>query len=208
MADRFSFDYFEATALALGLNAERETFQTLHALYSGEDRHYHDVLHIEECLGHLERAGAEREDKPVLALALLFHDAIYDTHGSDNELKSAELARKHLSEAGASDALLADVERLILATRHQAAPKRDDEKLLVDIDLAILGAPEARFEKYDADVRREYHWIPKFAFEESRARILQSFLDRPYIYSTEAFRKEFEERARRNLKAKIKQLSP
>jgi predicted metal-dependent HD superfamily phosphohydrolase len=34
-------------------------------------------------------------------------------------------------------------------------------RLLVDMDLAIQGAPPQRFADYEAQVQREYAWAPK-----------------------------------------------
>jgi predicted metal-dependent HD superfamily phosphohydrolase len=71
--------------------------------------------------------------------------------------------------------------------------------LLVDIDLAILGASEPRFAEYERQVRDEYAFVPEPLFYEKRRAILQSFLARPRIYSTRHFTNLLERRARMNL---------
>ena len=43
-----------------------------------------------------------------------------------------------------------------MVTRHDAVPRSADEKALVDVDLWILGAPQERFDEYEAQVRQEY----------------------------------------------------
>ena len=71
--------------------------------------------------------------------------------------------------------------------------------MLVDIDLAILGAPPARFDEYEREVRAEYARVPDFLFRAKRKEILQAFRARPAIYSTAPMRERLETRARANL---------
>jgi predicted metal-dependent HD superfamily phosphohydrolase len=74
-----------------------------------------------------------------------------------------------------------------------------DEQLLVDIDLAILGASEARFLEYERQIREEYGFVPGWLFRRKRRAILRSFLKRPRIFSTQHFNASLEQRARANL---------
>ena len=83
---------------------------------------------------------------------------------------------------------------------HTAVPVLDDERLLVDIDLSILGAPEDRFTEYERQIRQEYAFVPKWLFRRKRREILKGFLDRPAIYSTPHFHDRLEARARDNLR--------
>ena len=90
--------------------------------------------------------------------------------------------------------------------RDAPAPTRDAE-LVVDIDLATLGADEERFEAYDRDVRKEYAWVPGFLYRRKRREVLQAFLERPRIYATNAAHAELEAPARRNLTAALSRLA-
>ncbi len=94
----------------------------------------------------------------------------------------------------------------MLATRHDAVPESDDARLTVDIDLAILGAPPARFAEYEEQVRREYAWVPQRVFDNARAGILRRFLERPSIYATTLFRERLDSTARSNLEATLARL--
>ena len=96
---------------------------------------------------------------------------------------------------------------LILATKHDVPPLNHDARFLVDIDLASLGYPEREFNKNTARIRAEYNWVSKETFNRERAKLLQSFLDRPSIYLTEFFHNKYEAQARKNLARAIKQLS-
>lgn len=181
--------------------------QQLLLCYGEPQRHYHTLQHLGECLQlfqcyhHLAPHAAEVE------LALWFHDAIYDVSSSSNEADSARWAGEVLGAAGAAGASIALVNELILATRHVAVPTGPDQQLLVDIDLAILGAAEPRFEQYEVQIRHEYAWVPAWLFGRKRRAILQAFLQRPHIYSTPALREQFEARARANLQAALHSMS-
>lgn len=169
------------------------------ARYAEPHRAYHSQQHLAECLAlfdefrHLAERPAETE------IALWFHDAIYDVHRHDNEVRSADWARDALLDAGVAVDAADRVEALVLATRHSAAPATPDEQLLVDIDLAILGAAPARFAEYEAQIRVEYGHVPVAVFNEKRGAILAGFLARPVLFATEALRKRFEAPARQNL---------
>ena len=144
------------------------------------------------------RALAERPDE--VELALWFHDAIYDIKGHHNEQRSADWARDALRDAGVDTGSAQRVHDLVMATRHTAVPSAQDERLLVDIDLSILGAERARFDECEQQIRREYAYVPGFLFRRKRREILKGFLDRPAIYSTPHFHDRLEARARDNLR--------
>lgn len=178
----------------------RSVCEQLLAYYSEQHRHYHTLQHLDECLAMFESVRELAEHPDEIELALWFHDAIYDTHRPDNEERSADWARTALTDAGVAIDSADRVHALIMATRHTANPILPDEQLLVDIDLSILGAEQARFDEYEEQIRKEYAFVPRWLFRRKRREILQGFLDRPSIYSTAHFRYALEERARANLK--------
>ncbi len=94
----------------------------------------------------------------------------------------------------------------ILATRHAALPVGQDEQLLIDIDLSILGSKPGRFDEYERQVRAEYNHVPIFIYRRKRKDILQEFLARSAIYSTAKLRRKFEDQARENLALSISKL--
>ena len=134
-----------------------------------------------------------------MEIALWFHDAVYEPKRSDNEVESARLAQRALAAGGVAEATIARVCRFIMVTQHAALPSTPDEQLIVDIDLAILGAAEARFAEYEAQIRREYNWVPGWLFRRKRKAILREFLARAPLYGTACFHDRLEAQARRNL---------
>lgn len=170
--------------------------------YSEPHRAYHTLQHLEECFA-LFPAGLAEHPGEVL-LALWFHDAIYDPKRDDNEQTSADWGAEGLAAAGARGQVIARFRQLVLATRHEAQPGSADARLLVDIDLAILGAERQRFDEYEAQVRKEYAHVPDIFLRMARARILKEFLARPSIYSTTTFKQRFEAQARANLSRSLR----
>ena len=169
------------------------------ARWSEPHRKYHTPQHLRECLALFERDRALAERPGEVAVALWFHDAVYDTNRHDNEAASADWARRVLHEAGATDECAGRVHALIMATRHSEQPATPDAKLLVDIDLAILGAAPARFDEYERQIRDEYGFVAEATFRAKRGEILRLFLDRPGLFSTPAYAARFDAPARANL---------
>ena len=168
--------------------------------YRDEARAYHNVRHLEECLGHLDDVRRRLRRPDEVEAAVWFHDVIYDPHAADNEERSADLADRLLGPAGVPTEYLAEIRRLVLATGHRGSPDpQDDASAITDIDLTILGAARDRFDEYEADIRREYAFVPDDQFRRRRREILESFMARPAIYATPWFRERYEARARENL---------
>ncbi len=185
----------------LSLEAPGGLFERLIAAYRAPHRSYHALQHLQECIAHFSEVPALAVRPGEVEIALWFHDAIYDPRSGDNELLSANLASEELSAAGAPRECQTHVHELIMATRHEAKPSEADQQLLVDIDLAILGASPARFNEYDNQVRLEYSWVPGFLYRMKRREVLKGFLSREHIYCTEYFRERYEQQARANLRA-------
>jgi len=162
-------------------------------------RRYHTLQHLGECLALLGEHRAQAVHAGEVALALWFHDAIYDTHRHDNEAESAAWAGRVLDATGAAPEVSARVRSLILATRHSVPAATSDERLLVDIDLAVLGADPARFDEYDRQIRDEYACVPEDVFRDKRGEVLRGFLSRPEIFATPSLARRFERVARANL---------
>ncbi|GAA4342586.1 metal-dependent hydrolase [Variovorax defluvii] len=175
----------------------------LETRYAEPHRAYHTLQHLDECLEGLARERTRALRPGEVALALFFHDAIYDVHGHDNEERSADWARQAMLDARVSPDAAQRVHALVMATRHQAQPQEADAQLLVDIDLSILGAPAPRFAEYERQIRIEYAHVPPDVFEPRRKRILGAFLAREPLYLTPSIRATREEQARHNLRQAI-----
>lgn len=176
------------------------------ACWSEPHRRYHTLQHLRECLAQFGETRELAARPGEIELGLWFHDAFYEPQRDDNELRSADWAHSCMLKAGAGIEAADRVHALIMQTRHQAAPQEADAQLLVDIDLAILGALPQRFDESDLQVRAEYAHVADAAYRDGRRAILQGFLARTRLYSTDHFHARFEERARENLRRALARL--
>ena len=181
-------------------------FEALVEAYSEPHRAYHTSQHIDECLGVFDAWAEAAEHPDEVELAIWLHDVVYQPRKGDNEERSADLAAEWLRASDLSPEAIGRVRDLILVTRHQEEPATLDQALILDVDLHILGADEARYAEYETQVRREYQWVPKILFERRRAQLLRGFLERAPLFRTEAARARFEHPARRNLEGAIQAL--
>jgi len=186
--------------------ASRETHEELIRHYDEPHRAYHNRQHLAECLQVRRLLNAACQAPAEIDLALWFHDAIYDPLRSDNELRSAQWLDEVASDSGLDAETRRRLYDLIMVTRHDSAPQSLDEAVLVDTDLAILGASFERFEEYDQQIRREYLHVPMSVYRQKRRQILEGFLVRDRIYTTAPYFDAFEQQARENLSRAIDRL--
>ena len=187
-------------------SADRGTFERLMACYAKPQRHYHTLRHLDECLDQLDALRGAAVRPAEVELALWFHDAVYDTRRHDNEARSVQWARDAMHAARVQDAVAQRVHDLIMVTRHDAQPHDLDAKVMVDVDLSILGAITERFDEYERQIRAEYAWVPGVVFRATRRKLLQGFLARPSIFNTAPFVAAYEGRARANLQRALERL--
>jgi predicted metal-dependent HD superfamily phosphohydrolase len=198
-SERLELSRWAALMGRLSLGDNLATFERLQGAYGERHRHYHTGEHINQCLDVLDQTRHRAHEPDEVGLALWFHDAIYATRAKDNEAKSAQWATEFLEENFIQPTRVRRVHALVMATTHDATAQDADAGLLIDIDLSILGADGAAYDRFERNVRKEYWWVPAPLFRTTRAKILQSFLDRPSIYSTAHFRDRLEQFARNNL---------
>ena len=179
--------------------------------YSEPHRRYHGVAHI-DALAQLfeELATGPGWRRPAeVALAILFHDAVYEPGRSDNEARSATLARERL--ASWSEIEVDRVAALIEATAaHGVARTEEDPDLghFLDVDMAIIGAPPDAYDRYARGVFEEYApTVPESAFRRGRRAFLQAQLSRATLFHTPWFSDRFEALARQNLARELASLT-
>jgi predicted metal-dependent HD superfamily phosphohydrolase len=172
-------------------------------------RRYHTAVHVMYVIEHiaeLERAGEPITDPAAVRVAALFHDIVYDPRSSTNEADSARLAASEMTAVGWATDRCAHIARLIEATAGHD-PSGADQAILLDADLAVLGADPAVYQAYVNGVRAEYAHVDDDAWRVGRAAVLRHFLDRPTIFATPTMHADRERRARANLTAEIAALS-
>lgn len=126
--------------------------------YDEPHRFYHTRQHLLDMLTHPEDIYTDR-----LRLAIVAHDAVYDTHRCDNEEQSARL--------------VPEIADLIMVTKHHN-PVTAEECILCDLDLGILASED--YDTYAANIRKEYAWVPDDVYRVERAKVLRKFLKPVY----------------------------
>ena len=189
-------------------------FDQLMYQYAEEERHYHTIEHIYDCLVRLDEYVAANPDLvkvyvnlPALKAAIWFHDVVYNAVSKHNEASSAAFAGRWIGYID-SPGMLLGVPALIRATTHKndaLVPNDLTTQLMLDIDLASLGYEPKVFDQNGRDIRQEYSFVPDLTFYMARAKILRGFLDRPRLYNTDWFFDRYEKQARENLAREIKE---
>jgi predicted metal-dependent HD superfamily phosphohydrolase len=182
--------------------------------YAEPHRHYHTATHIMFVLRHLGdiARALDRQASAEVNAAALYHDAIYDPRAADNEERSAALAAADLAAIGWPPGRCATVATLIVATAgHLADPPTasttagpvTDTAMLLDADLAILGADPTAYQAYANGVRAEYSHVDDDQWTIGRAAVLQRFLGRGRLFLTEHMHAALDHRARANIEAEL-----
>lgn len=175
-----------------------QTFKWIEQQYSeSNQRYYHTLEHIEEGLAAIEQlsfsCGLSYTTKLAVQFAFWFHDS------GRNEQHSADIANFVLWTGRRSD-LCSRVQELIKMTAHDVPlDGYVSSTIILDADLSILASAPVRFDRYEADIRKEYDWVSEEVFRTERRKILQRFLDRATIYYTDHGKREWEDKARANL---------
>ena len=168
--------------------------------YGEPHRAYHDAAHVGLLwLRHLLHGGdaADRD----LALAILFHDAIYDPMAKDNEEASAALLAALVpgDTAWAQDAIRATADHLAYGGTDCRVQR------LLDLDLTPLAEAPEVFDRNTGFLRREYAAVDEARWRAGRGAVLARFLATPAIFRTR-LSTVYEARARENLTAAIAEL--
>lgn len=183
----------------------------LESLYANEGpgpRAYHTLRHVAECLALFDEHRGLAEHPDAVEFAIYAHDAVYDATRKDNEARSAAVAAMLLDNLKGPSAFADRVSRLIGATTHSRAGADADEKLLIDVDLSILGAAGPRYDEYAVGVRKEFAHADGALYRAGRRAFLRSMLARAAIYTLAEFRERFEGRARANMELELRTLEP
>jgi len=226
-------------------NIANKWFDKLVDLHSGEERSYHTLCHLEEMFAFVDILIEKELRNPintdgdasntfidqarvVLAMAIFFHDSIYNPKSGTNEEDSADLYGifekellniQHVNgETKPWVELLSEhVRTFILATKSHATGENKENNLwerclhlFLDADMAVLGKQPLAYNHYASLIRKEYDHVPMNIYCEKRAQILESFLNDGEtncgIFTTKSMRFAFEDQAVSNLKREIQSL--
>lgn len=184
----------------------KEVYDQLLSMYSEEQRWHHGMAHLAYCLNKFGLIKQYLANPGEAEMALWMHEAFYNPRARDNEERSADFASKVLGKAMLKAKFVNGVVSRVQATDHRTAPRNTDTKYVVDIDKAILGEAPLVYVEYKGDIRQEYIFYAPEVFREGRITALEKFSERHKIFDTDFFRKRFENSARENISAELKEL--
>ena len=203
--DYLSARWVETLKLVSSSGAPPTMFEEILVKYQEPWRFYHTLEHLRSGFEVLDRFFKSRVTGQV-ELALWYHDFEYDTRASDNESKSAEVASDRITKILQIPLNFAiEVGQLILATKYTADPSMDQAKILLDVDLSILGETRVVFDQYEMAIRKEYSWVSEADFRKGQGEILKRFLKSTIYYTPEMRQSLYEVRARENLQRSIEE---
>jgi predicted metal-dependent HD superfamily phosphohydrolase len=178
-------------------------FERLFTAWQADDRRYHNVEHLVDCLRELDGTNAKLPTADVVEVALWYHDVVYEPRSKDCEERSARALLDDaatlavpLETASTAAALVRETAHTAQASHHSAGAD-----LVVDIDLSILGRDVLRFMDYEYSIEEEYSPINTIRLRIGRGRFLAALLDRPQLFRTQHFRSRYERQARGQIAA-------
>jgi predicted metal-dependent HD superfamily phosphohydrolase len=198
LMDRFlSLRLLENVPLLERVNA----FYILAAKYGEGHRRYHVLLHISFCLEMFDLFRHLAKNPDAVELAIFYHDFFYDigVPSRQNEEKSALLLVQHMTEWGCRFDDLYNTMSAVLATTHDHKLHTDDNRLIVDIDLAGLGQPWEVFLENNRNVREEYKDVPEDKFREGNGEVLRRFYEKTPLYHHPEIEAAYGAQAKENL---------
>jgi len=175
--------------------------------YSGANRYYHTLAHLELMYQQLAACRQWIEDWDTVLFSLFYHDIIYNPLQQDNEEQSASLIVQRLQALSYPEQKIARCQAQILATKKHQQEADTDANYLTDADLSILGSNWDTYTQYAVNIRKEYAVYPDPLYKPGRAKVLQHFLQMERVFKTPYFFERFEQQARQNLAAELQQLN-
>ena len=172
-------------------------------------RRYHGVRHVTWVLRHVRELADQVPvaDRAAIVAAAFFHDAVYDPRGEDNEERSAQLAERVLGDLGWPEDRRRAVGAMVRATAGHAAPADADTAVLLDADLAVLGAEPSAYQAYVNGVRAEYAHVDAAGWRIGRGQVLRDLLARRDLYATPVATARWAARAAGNMTAELAALA-
>jgi predicted metal-dependent HD superfamily phosphohydrolase len=195
---------------------------SIRSMYDQKHRYYHNIKHINNCLKRVKEYRRETKTESdcdnLLNFAILTHDIIHHPGSTGDEINSAFVAKAFVQQLGTRifrdmepQDIVNELESMIYVTSHVVAPhsphrEHCSEAIIADCDLYVLGSPPETFEKYEANIRKEYKYLRDSYYNNRRIKFLEQIINKPNIFWTEYFRDTYEQQARTNIRSTLSKL--
>lgn len=191
-------------------DGKAQAYQDLQRSYAEPHRRHHVWYHVEKGLELIEEFRSFLARPDWVVLAYFYHDKVFDVRRQDNEEASARQCSATLRKAHAKLEAILYIHGLIMDTAHAygRTPMSVESKLIVSVDLATLGFSPDLFQRYSANIFKEFvengGMRPEIFFK-GQAAFFQSMLNREVIYPFPPLRERYEVQARLNLRRALAQ---
>lgn len=168
---------------------------------------YHNYRHTQRVVKNtellIENSEIPVKQEKALLLAAWLHDTGYTKTYIGHEEKSVEIAEEWLKENNADEELIAEVTRIILATKMSAEPKDIAEKIIKDADTSHLA--KEYFKEVSEFLRQELRLqhIKNFDAQEWISKNIDLFTKQHNFYTSFAL-ENWKEQKEQNLLSLLK----
>ena len=147
------------------------------ARWNEKHRAWHNASHLVDLLNRIE-AEEHGEDREILLLAALFHDAVYDPRSAKNEEESAELLLQSVRDPDYIS--IQQAREIILNSKWTGNPLTALTAKFFALDTRQLGPDATLGERvqYEKAIFREYQWVPWPVYQEKRSEFLTGWANR------------------------------
>ncbi|WP_179343568.1 Pycsar system effector family protein [Winogradskyella ursingii] len=173
---------------------------------------YHNYTHTERVLRStreiIENSDLSDDEILILELSALLHDVGYVKGWEDHEKESVKIATEFLKEQDADEKIIKAVSDCIMATKFDAEPKNQLEKILKDADASHFG--KDYFEEASEFLRKELELQGRATFtptewRNENIRVLAKTHQFYTDYPLKAWQSQKEKNLAKLMKAKKKQ---
>jgi len=168
---------------------------------------YHNYTHTERVLKStreiIENTDISKEDAEILELTALLHDVGY-TKGCDNhEMESVKIATTFLTKHNVNEAIIKSVSDCIMATKFDAKPTNELEKIIRDADASHFG--KKYFNEASEFLRKELELQGRKSFTPNEWRKENiEVLTKEHEFHTDYALKNWQSRKEKNLSKLLK----
>ncbi len=153
---------------------DEELLKQIAARWSERQRVWHGPEHLQRMVEELGALPAGN-DREILLLAALYHDAIYDPRTGDNEAASAALLLDHAADPRSG--IVAQAAEIILASAWAQPPATPLARRFFDLDAHPLSddCPLDERLNYERAIFREYQWADWKTYQAKRREFLDGW---------------------------------
>jgi predicted metal-dependent HD superfamily phosphohydrolase len=183
-------------------------WKKIHDHYRESHRHYHTLKHLCDLFLQFDQVKHQVKNVAVVAMAVYYHDVIYNPGSGSNEEDSARIAETELHELNWKERDIREIAAYVRSTKNHepdtAVLEPGDLHLFLDLDLSVLGSDWDSYRTYSLNILKEFG--NNAMVKWGRKGFMQKFLQKEHIYHTSYFQNKLEFKARENIQREINEL--